>query len=291
MELWFYTAWVPQGSFPNRLMDYPVIKTRLLHWVNFLYGATGYLHWGYNFWGVPFDQFSPGDNWIVWPGLDGPRSSLRYEAMRQGIEDYEFLMMLVDSTREVARKLAAQAGLEYREEKEVAFGGNGKAIDNIWDPRLRAVELARLVMRGITDYTWDDSRLLTVRETVEREIIEMQKHPWALVKTSPGTDEPLEVGVSGREVQVEGFVEAGTTVEIEVPSDEGGAGGACSKAVEVDSRGHFSVGVVVGAKREVLIHLRKGEAQKTLVRRWPGPEAWKKEGALRRQMQAHAAGP
>ena len=75
IELWFYTAWLPQGSFPNRLMDYPLIKTRLLHWINFLYGATGYLHRGYNFWSVPFLQFSAGDNWIVWPGPDGPQSN------------------------------------------------------------------------------------------------------------------------------------------------------------------------------------------------------------------------
>ncbi|MBM3495192.1 MAG: hypothetical protein FJX72_12855, partial [Armatimonadetes bacterium] len=30
VELWYYTAWVPQGRYPNRLMDYALLKTRML---------------------------------------------------------------------------------------------------------------------------------------------------------------------------------------------------------------------------------------------------------------------
>src|SRR2546427_10736493 len=31
--------------------------------------------------------FAPGDDFIVYPGRDGPRSSLRWEAFRDGVED------------------------------------------------------------------------------------------------------------------------------------------------------------------------------------------------------------
>ena len=41
-EIWFYTGWLPQGKWTNRLIDYPLIKTRLLHWFNVRYGATGF---------------------------------------------------------------------------------------------------------------------------------------------------------------------------------------------------------------------------------------------------------
>lgn len=106
MELWYYTAWVPQGQFPNRLLDYPLLKTRLLPWVAARYGASGFLHWGLNFWNEEVDPdqsaFSPGDDFIVYPGTDGPRSSLRWEAFRDGVEDHALLMLWRERDPEAA---------------------------------------------------------------------------------------------------------------------------------------------------------------------------------------------
>ncbi|HPD13498.1 MAG TPA: DUF4091 domain-containing protein [Planctomycetota bacterium] len=108
-EVWFYTCERPRGKYMNRLIDYPLIKTRLLHWANFATGTTGYLHWGFNpSWGNPFQNPGdpPGDATLVYPGVaklrGAPSSedklhsldSLRYEAMRDGIEDYELLRLL-----------------------------------------------------------------------------------------------------------------------------------------------------------------------------------------------------
>ncbi|MHC4797405.1 MAG: DUF4091 domain-containing protein [Planctomycetota bacterium] len=89
-EIWFYTCWLPQGEYANRMMEHPLIKTRLLHWINFRYGATGYLHWGYNHWPKkdPFkhttlpagvNYYPAGDSWIVYPGKNGPIDSIRHE--------------------------------------------------------------------------------------------------------------------------------------------------------------------------------------------------------------------
>jgi len=112
MELWYYTAWVPQGQFPNRLLDYPLLKTRLLPWVAARYGASGFLHWGLNFWneGVDPDQsaFSPGDDFIVYPGTDGPRSSLRWEAFRDGVEDHALLTLWQEHDPEAAAAALAE---------------------------------------------------------------------------------------------------------------------------------------------------------------------------------------
>ena len=134
-ELWFYTAWVPQGKYPNRLMDFALVKPRLLHWINYLYGATGYLHWGLNWWDLKQGTFSPGDEWIVYPGKNGPRGSLRWEAMRDGLEDYEYFKLL-----------AARRG------------------------EARALELGRSLMRGITDYDRNPAKLLAVRRQMAGEI-------------------------------------------------------------------------------------------------------------------------
>ncbi|HUV05458.1 MAG TPA: glycoside hydrolase domain-containing protein [Armatimonadota bacterium] len=67
-EVWFYTCLVPKGKYMNRFLDSPLLKVRLMHWMNFKYGLTGYLHWGFNHWrGDPFtdlqsDWIPPGDS-------------------------------------------------------------------------------------------------------------------------------------------------------------------------------------------------------------------------------------
>lgn len=124
-QVWFYTCVFPQGEYANRFIELPLIKTRLLHWINYRYGITGYLHWGYNWWteedpfkkvtrehgGPPF--LPAGDAWIVYPGKDGPLDSIRFEAMRDGIADYELLCRLGEKDPEAAKALVARHVLDF----------------------------------------------------------------------------------------------------------------------------------------------------------------------------------
>ena len=99
-------------------MDYPLIKTRVLHWINFRWGFTGYLHWGFNHWrgDDPFKDLEPphggstflppGDAWIVYPGDRRLLDSIRHEAMRDGVEDYELLRLLAEKDPGKAKTLA-----------------------------------------------------------------------------------------------------------------------------------------------------------------------------------------
>lgn len=98
-EIWFYVAWVPQGKYPNRMIDSHAIKSRVLHWMNALYDTTGYLHWALNHWHHPLTSLqSPGDQYICWPSRHFvANSSLRYEAEREGLEDCELMFMLRDA--------------------------------------------------------------------------------------------------------------------------------------------------------------------------------------------------
>lgn len=124
-EVWFYTCLYPQGEYANRLMELPLVKTRLLHWINDRYGLTGYLHWGYNYWGKdsPYlvtnrehgggTVLPAGDAWIVYPGPKGPIDSIRFEAMRDGIADYELLQMLRERRPEEADLLVKKHILDY----------------------------------------------------------------------------------------------------------------------------------------------------------------------------------
>ncbi|MFW5831162.1 MAG: DUF5703 domain-containing protein [Prolixibacteraceae bacterium] len=121
-EVWFYTCLGPQGNFANRFIEQPLIKTRILHWINYRYGITGYLHWGLNHW-RPFhidpytittdmnyagNTLPGGDMNIVYPREGRLLSSIRLEAMRDGICDYELLKMLEENKPRKAREIAAK---------------------------------------------------------------------------------------------------------------------------------------------------------------------------------------
>lgn len=123
-EVWFYTCLAPQGNYANRFIQQPLLKTRLVHWINYRFGATGYLHWGLNAWGNnPFDETSgvipeagnympAGDAYIIYPGNKKIESSLRNEAMRDGIIDYELLKLAEKKHPEKVKEIARQ--LVYR---------------------------------------------------------------------------------------------------------------------------------------------------------------------------------
>ncbi len=105
-EAWFYTCLSPKGEYVNRFIELPLLRTRYMHWLNFKYEIPGYLHWGLNWWNSdPFEEqtgiqyeggniLPGGDSWIIYPDNGRILSSIRLEAMRDGIVDYELLKML-----------------------------------------------------------------------------------------------------------------------------------------------------------------------------------------------------
>jgi len=108
-KVWYYTCCFPGGPWLNRLLDQELLRPVLLGWGGALYNLDGFLHWGFNHYRDdqnPFTQsilpkhgggintLPPGDTHIAYPGEDGPWSSLRLEAHREGFEDYELLQQL-----------------------------------------------------------------------------------------------------------------------------------------------------------------------------------------------------
>jgi hypothetical protein len=128
-EVWFYTCLFPRGRYMNRLIDFPLIKTRLLHWLNFQQNLTGFLHWGGNYWtpqpmkntqpviNMNETYLPPGDAFVVYPDKAhlSLYSSIRLEAMREGIEDYELLRSLAQRNPAEARRIVDQAIRSFTE--------------------------------------------------------------------------------------------------------------------------------------------------------------------------------
>lgn len=212
-ELWFYTCCHPMGRYPNRFVDYPLIKTRILHWLNWRYKLTGYLHWGLLFWtDDPFKSvisggLPPGDAWIVYPGRDGPMDSIRWETLRDGIEDFEYLGLL----RETAERVKATLG--------------PAAAD--FDPAQRADELCYQAAPGILEYVRDPAKLREIRRSIAREIASLEELPLALVWTEPPSGKALAAGPAVAVIYV--AAEPGTEVKINGREVELDATGFCGQ--------------------------------------------------------------
>ena len=220
IELWFYTCCNPKGRFPNRFIDYPLVKTRILHWFNWRFGATGYLHWGWNHWrrGKAFTDVErggvlpPGDSHIVYPGRCRPLPSLRWEAMRDGIEDYLYLWLLAERTRETLKALGV---------------GEGK-----FPPGARADKLGRLAVPDFFGYVRSAQKLLALREFVAHEIESLARRPLAVAD--------LEA-LPGGGLRVYGFAEPGTRVMCE------------GKAIEVGREKRFELRLPARPERKAVV--------------------------------------
>lgn len=121
-EVWFYTCVGPRGNYANRFIEQPLIQTRYLHWINYKYDVTGYLHWGLNYWAKnqlyanmsrDAGRLPAGDNCIIYPGYRKLYSSIRFETMRDGIDDYQLLKMLEEKDPQKSKKLANDIILNF----------------------------------------------------------------------------------------------------------------------------------------------------------------------------------
>ncbi len=199
-ELWFYTCCHPVGRYPNRFLDQSLLKVRVLHWINYLYDLDGYLHWGLNHFaaGDPYTEVALseglplGDRAIAYPGTNGLLGSLRFSAMRDGLQDYEYLWVLENELSRIKQRIGKEA---------------------FWlDPRQRPLELCRRVVWSFYDYTRSPEVMLDTRAAVAREIEQLTSEPLLIVQTSP--PEGTVVPAGPRNIGVRGLVPPGAKVTL-----------------------------------------------------------------------------
>jgi len=102
-----YHACCEQGTLPNRYLDYPLYRLRVIGLMLFRFGIRGFLHWGLNYWyrsqttelinpylltdSCAWPMWGQGEGFVVYPGADGPVDSIRWEAYRAAVDDYRFV--------------------------------------------------------------------------------------------------------------------------------------------------------------------------------------------------------
>jgi hypothetical protein len=171
-EFWFYTCCVPTGQFANRFIQNSLVQTRILQWINRRYHMPGYLHWGLNYW-QPND-WPAGDPNIIYPGKDGPVSSIRWEAVRDGIEDYEYFWLLDQAMAVLKKKL----------------GCGAESLDSGWMGDV----ISGLGAKSGSEYVRDPEALRGLRRKIVEAVLETQSGTPVMLETSPAPTEPVNVG-------------------------------------------------------------------------------------------------
>lgn len=195
VELWYYTVGIYQGSLlPNKTIDMPLIDTRIMHWLNYKYDAKGYLHWGWNHWSEnPFKEVGMhiGDGWHVYPAKDGVLNSLRWEQMRNGIQDYEYFIML---------------------EKKISALKDSLGSRFSWiNPTLRGKEISGQVIKSFVERSNDPKVLYKAKLDVIKELINFDSDPKIYLQTDPLEGSEL---TNRSSVEVFGWAEPGTKIRI-----------------------------------------------------------------------------
>ena len=141
-EFWSYLCTAPKAPWVTLFIDHPAVNLRLWLWMTYQFGLKGILVWRANYWssptvfpadkvqnpwkdpmsytvgyGTPYGQvnyWGNGDGRFLYPPnrdpnrnrtkyLCGPVNSVRWEILREGVEDYEYFGLLEKAVREAPR--------------------------------------------------------------------------------------------------------------------------------------------------------------------------------------------
>ena len=174
-KVFWYVAAGPMLPCPNVQMEEPLIASRVLFWLTWKFGVTGFEYYCYNIWehNVPREgkrwpdvPFNPrgwgdtnGDGMLFYPGPDGPFSSVRFENIRDGIEDWESHYVLRDYAEALRSKVKRESGLEAQAEPLLEKADAMLAVPDE-------------VCRDFVTWTWEPEVLLRARrelgDTIEQ---------------------------------------------------------------------------------------------------------------------------
>ena len=160
-EVWWYVNRYPPRPYGNLFVDFAGIEHRILFWQTWALGMRGFQYWCVNYCEKGRDPYTGlcdvtpvnGDGFLVYPGADGPVDSIRWETIRDGIEDYDYLRLLGD-----------------RVKKLEAAGGNAALLERAKN----ALNLKALVPDLVT-FPRDPKVLTDKREEIARMIVELGK--------------------------------------------------------------------------------------------------------------------
>ena len=127
---------------PNTFSFSPAIESQLIPWLALKMNTDGYLRWAYNSWPNanpyknPVFNYIQGDAYYVYPGKNGPVSSIRWELLKEGIEDYELYRIIKEEDNVSEKNLQKIIELATRN-----IDGRHKDVDDFIKARKLMLEL------------------------------------------------------------------------------------------------------------------------------------------------------
>ena len=184
-EVWWYVCCGPRAPYPNNFVDHPAINHRIRFWMAEKYGVTGSLYWATTFYGQKPDgsfrnpwedgmtyrpnggYWGNGDGMLLYPAcrqkseppvIGGPVVSMRWELLRDGIEDREYFWLL---RREADR---------LRELRATASSRKRRAVDQALAVADGALQAPERLVTSLTKYTRNVEELLDARHDLAQAI-------------------------------------------------------------------------------------------------------------------------
>jgi hypothetical protein len=111
-EVWWSIDLSPPRPYGNFFVDFAAMEHRVLFWQTWALGLKGFQYWAINYappkqdpWQSQLDATPVnGDGFLVYPSPSGPVNSLRWEIIRDGVDDYDYLVLLSDAMAELASR-------------------------------------------------------------------------------------------------------------------------------------------------------------------------------------------
>lgn len=158
-EVWWYVDQTPPRPYGNFFLDFEAIEHRVLFWQAWALGVRGMHYHGVN---APPSGSDPwkslldttpvnGDGFLLYTDAEGPVNSIRWENIRDGLEDFDYLAVFNDRRR----RLLAEPGHE-------ALLKRAAAVYNLKE-----------VIPSLVDFTRDPAVLEGKRREIAAMIVEM----------------------------------------------------------------------------------------------------------------------
>jgi hypothetical protein len=187
-RIWWYVCTGPKAPYTTLFLDHPAVNMRLWLWFTWKYQVDGILVWQSNYWNGPLVYPPPqiqnpwtdpmsyqsgygrpvghvgywgnGDGRFIYPPnrdpandrskyIEGPINSIRWEMLRDGLEEYEYFYLLRQAIEDARRKGKDRAAIAEAE---------------------RLLEIPEEIITDFTHYTRDPSPLETHRRKVAKAI-------------------------------------------------------------------------------------------------------------------------
>ena len=111
-EVWGYVDHMPPRPYANFFLDFGAMEHRMLFWQLWSLGLKGLHYWCVNATPLNCDPFKSqldltpvnGNGRLLYAGKEGPLNSIRWEVIRDGIEDYDYLVLFLHHLKQLQRQ-------------------------------------------------------------------------------------------------------------------------------------------------------------------------------------------